>query len=119
MPAREIGPELSRLTLEKAAALKCYWKVSMASIIRRAHDLEKINERQYRYFNSELGRLGYRKCEPAPIPPEEPRLFPEILDVHRSAHGRDAGMLSDLLGLHTHQFHEMYGRGMMRLRIAG
>lgn len=119
MPAREIGPDLSRLTLEKAAALKCYWKVSMAAIIRRAHDLGKINDRQYRYFNAEMNRLGYRKCEPAPIPPEEPRLFAEILEVHRSAHGRNVGALSALLGLRIHQFEEMYGRGLTRLRIAG
>lgn len=119
MPAREIEPELGRLTLEKAAALKCYWKVSMAAIIRRAHDLGRISERQYRYFNVEMGRLGYRRCEPAPIPAEEPRLFREILEVHRSAHGRNPAMLSALLGLHLHQYQELYGRGGPNLRIAG
>lgn len=119
MPAREIGPELSRLTLEKAAALKCFWKVSMASIVRRAYDLGRITERQYRYLYTELSRLGYRKCEPAAIPPEEPQLFREVLEVHRSAHGRNPAMLSTLLGLHLHQYNDTYGRGILRLRIAG
>jgi Zn-dependent peptidase ImmA (M78 family)/DNA-binding XRE family transcriptional regulator len=118
MPGREIGPELSRLTLEKAAALKCYWKVSMAAIIRRAYDLEKITERQYRYFYAELARRGYRKCEPAPIPPEEPELFREILDVHRTAHGRDVTQLSSMLGLHEHQFRRDYWQSALGLRIA-
>ena len=119
MPAREIGPELSRMTLQKAAALKCYWKVSMASIIRRAYDLGKMNERVYRYFNAEMSRLGYRQCEPAMIPPEEPQMFREILNVHRTAHGRSVAQLSDLLGMREHQFREEYWQETLNLRIAG
>jgi Zn-dependent peptidase ImmA (M78 family)/DNA-binding XRE family transcriptional regulator len=119
MPAREVGPELSRLTLQRAAALKCYWKVSMAAIIRRAYDLKKMTERTYRYFNTELSRLGYRRCEPALIPPEEPQMFREILDVHRTAHGRTVAQLSDLLGMREHQFREDYWQETLNLRIAG
>lgn len=119
MPAREIAPELSRMSLQKAAALKCFWKVSMAAIIRRAHDLEKITDRQYQYFNAEMRRLGYYRCEPALIPAEEPRLFREILEVHRSSHGRSVAMLSELLGLHEHQFIDTYGSPVPNLRIAG
>jgi len=119
MPAEEIETELSGLTLRKAAALKCYWKVSMAAIIRRAFDLGKITERQYRYFNAELSRLGYRKCEPAPIPPEEPRMLQEILRVHRVSHGRSTDELSELMGLYADQFTGIYGHDGPRLRIAG
>jgi Zn-dependent peptidase ImmA (M78 family)/transcriptional regulator with XRE-family HTH domain len=119
MPAREIGPELSRLTLQKAAALKCYWKVSMAAIIRRAFDLGKITERQYRYFNIEMTKRGYRKCEPAPIPAEEPALFRAILDVHRNHHHRSPAELSDLLGMFEHQFRREFWQSTLGLRIAG
>ena len=119
MPAREIASELTRLTLEKAAALKCYWKVSMAAIIRRARDLEKINEPQYRYFCMELSRRGYRKCEPAPIPAEEPGLFRDIVDLHRKVHGRNAAQLSDLLGMHEHKFKDELNNLLTGIRIAG
>jgi Zn-dependent peptidase ImmA (M78 family)/DNA-binding XRE family transcriptional regulator len=119
MPAREIAPELGRLTLQKAAALKCYWKVSMAAIIRRAFDLGKISERQYRYFNIEMGRRGYKKCEPAPIPAEEPALFRAILDVHQKDHQRSPAELSALLGMFEHQFRREFWQSTLGLRIAG
>lgn len=108
MPAREIAGELTSLSLQKIAALKCYWKTSMASIIRRAYDLNKFTERQYTYFNTEMAKRGYKKCEPAIIPAEEPRMFNEIIAVHRRAHGRDVTQLSYMLGLHEHQFREIY-----------
>lgn len=119
MPAREIGPELSRLTLQKAAALKCYWKVSMAAIIRRAFDLRRITERQYRYFNVEMSKRGYKKCEPAPIPAEEPSLFRAILEVHRNEYHRSPAELSDLLGMFEHQFRRDFWQAALGLRIAG
>lgn len=118
MPAREIGPELSGLNLPKAAALKSYWKASMAAIIRRAFDLEKITERQYRFLNMELGKRGYRKCEPVPIPPEEPELFREVLDVYRKAHKQGPRELSDLLGMHEHQFRAEFWQGVAGVRLA-
>jgi Zn-dependent peptidase ImmA (M78 family)/DNA-binding XRE family transcriptional regulator len=119
MPAREIRDELGRLTLQKAAALKCYWKVSMAALIRRAFDLGKISERQYRYFNIELSRRGYKKCEPVPIPSEEPGLLRDILDVHRRDHRRTPAELSELLGMHEHQFRGEFWQSSLGLRIAG
>jgi hypothetical protein len=90
-----------------------------AAIIVRAYHLDKITEPQYRYFNAELSRLGSRKREPALIPPEEPQMFREILEVHRSEHGRDVATLSRMLGLHEHQFREMYGPSTLCLRIEG
>jgi Zn-dependent peptidase ImmA (M78 family) len=36
MPAKEIGPQLARMSLRRAAQLKPNWKVSMASLIYRA-----------------------------------------------------------------------------------
>ncbi|HMO86467.1 MAG TPA: XRE family transcriptional regulator [Lacipirellulaceae bacterium] len=118
MPAREIGSELVGLTLQKAASLKSCWKVSMAAIIRHAYRLKKISERQYRYLNMELSKRGYKKCEPVPIPPEEPQLLREVLDVHRRAHNRGAKYLSDLLQMKEDRFRDEYWRGMSGLRIA-
>lgn len=118
MPAREIASELNRLTLQKAAALKCYWKVSMAAIVWRAYTLEKITERQYRYFNTQMSMLGYRKCEPAPIPREEPRLFDEVMRMHRRSHGRTIEQLACMLGMYEEQFRAEYWQTATGLRIA-
>ena len=118
MPAREIGDELRQLTLPKAAALKSYWKVSMAAIIWRAYQLEKITERQYRYLNVQLSSRGYKRCEPVPIPPEEPELLKDILHAHKRHHARNVATLSAMLGMYEHQFQEQFWRGLAGLRIA-
>lgn len=118
MPAREIASELSSLSLQKAAALKSCWKVSMAAIIRHAYRLGKISERQYRYLFMEMSRRGYRTCEPLPIPQEEPEMFREIIAVHRQAHGRTTKALSEMLGMHEQRFIEDYWRSTSRLKIA-
>src|SRR5262249_10300310 len=64
MPGREIVAELNPFSLHRAAALKPYWKISMAALVRRAHDLKCISNRKYEYLNTQLAKLGYKKCEP-------------------------------------------------------
>lgn len=117
MPAEEIGSDLEGMTLERAAELKAYWRVSMAAIIRRARDLEQISARHYRTLCMQMSSLGYRKCEPIPIPPEEPQLFSAVLDVLRTHHRRSDHDLSEMMGLHLPQFTEKYGHGFTGLRL--
>lgn len=117
MPADEIGRELSNLSLPKAAALKSYWKVSMAAIVFHAHALGKITERQYRYLNMQLAKCGYKKREPVPIPQEEPALFGAIMDVHRTHYGRSDEELADMLGMFPDEFREKFGYGSSGLKL--
>ncbi len=117
MPAREIVSELGQFSLHKAAALKSYWKASMAAIVRRARDLRCISDRKYEYMNMQLAALGYKKCEPVPIPAEEPRIMREILAVHRHSHARTVKELSDLLALPEEQFRSMYWADLSGLRL--
>lgn len=118
MPAREVGRELRGLTLSRAAALKSYWKTSMASIIRRAYDLEFLTERQYRYLYMELSKRGYRKCEPVEVKPEQPALFDEIIRLHRTTLRKSARELSAQLGMHEHQFRDEFWKGSAGVRLA-
>jgi Zn-dependent peptidase ImmA (M78 family) len=117
MPADEIKPELRRLTLEKAAAMKSYWKVSIAALIRRARDLETISERQYRQFFMLLSKFGYRKAEPIPLPREQPRLFDEIIDAHRRYHQHDDAEIAERLGMYEADFQVRFGHGLNGLRL--
>lgn len=117
MPAAEIGPELHSLTLPKAAALKSSWKVSMQALIVRAFQLGKISENQYQYLFRQLSAKGYRKCEPAPIPPEEPDMFTDLLDCHRKSIGWSHQKLSDFLGELEHNFRACYGHNFSNFRL--
>jgi len=107
-PAKEIKPDLRSLTMAKLSPLKHYWKVSMAALIRRAHDLNQINDRQYRRFYTKLNHLNYRMNEPNPIPQEEPHLIKKIIEVHRTSHSYSTAELSLAASLRVEEFHSVY-----------
>lgn len=119
MPANEIERDLRNLTLAKASALKSYWKVSMAAIIRRALSLDKITQNQYEYLFKQMGTLGYRFQEPVPIPPEEPALLPEMVSVFRRASGTSIRDISSYLGMREDDFRSDYLKGLAGVRLVG
>ena len=55
MPEREIRSDLRPpLTIARLAALKPYWKVSMAALARRAWNVGTIDQNRYRRLFTEL-----------------------------------------------------------------
>lgn len=107
-PAREIKPSLDNLNLEKLAALKQYWKVSMASFIYNAKSLNKITENQARYLYAQLGRLGYRTSEPFEPPKEQPRLFYDLFQFHLTQLNYTLPQLSELLAVEEDEIKSLY-----------
>ena len=83
MPEPSIKSGLRNINYEKAYYLKSYWKVSMASLFRRAKDLGVINQNRYVALNCYMSQLGYRKTEPNPIMKEYPSLFKEIIQSYQ------------------------------------
>lgn len=82
MPRTDIRPSLSNIDVRRAAQLKCYWRTAMSSIIRRARDTKAIDQTRYTSLMVMMSRRGYRKAEPLPIEPEQPKLLGNILRVH-------------------------------------
>lgn len=118
MPAREIADELNNFNLGTASRLKPYWRVSMQALIRRAFDLKKITERQYRSFNSQMSQLGYKKDEPCPIPPESPSVLNDLIEVFRKELGYSLPQLSKLALSDPHHFERLFlAKNAPRLRI--
>lgn len=116
MPARDVSPFLAGgMTIAKAAQLKQHWRCSMASIIRRAHTLGKIDNAKYKSLNVQMSQLKYRKVEPGEFPHEEPRILGDVLTVFRDDHGYSEQELASVVGLHNHEFHACFGTGR-RLR---
>lgn len=92
MPAADIRPRLRNLRFRDLGALKPLWRVSLAALIRRAHDLDEITDRQYRWFNMQLNKLpGGRKQEPGEFSHEEPRLVRHLIEHYE----RDLGYSRD------------------------
>ncbi len=104
MPADEIADQLDGLTLQQAAMLKQRWKVSMAALVKRAHDLGRISEYKYRSLNVSLSSQGYKLAEPFPIDPEEPQAARQVVELHCTALGYDKFDLAKLLFSPDQQF---------------
>jgi Zn-dependent peptidase ImmA (M78 family)/DNA-binding XRE family transcriptional regulator len=94
MPGQEIRPELANLTLPRLAILKPRWKVAMSALIRRAHQLGQITDRQQKSFFMRFSQLGYRKHEPVEIAVETPTLIQQTIGIHRRDHGYSVSDLS-------------------------
>ena len=71
------------ITLSVIVALKPRWQVSMQALIRRAHDLRILSDRQYHYLFEQLGARGWRTQEPAnlDIPVEKPRAIRQLAET--------------------------------------
>lgn len=82
-PAADIRPFLLNLNLEKLASLKRHWRISMACILRRAQDTERISDYKAQQLWKLMSKLGYRTQEPVLVPQEELTLLPEVIRVHR------------------------------------
>ena len=119
MPADEIESDLGNMTLPKAAALKGYWKVSMASIIVRAFQLKKISEPQYKYLFQQIGIRGYKKQEPVIVESETPNMFRDILGFYRMSLRKGAKEVADLLGESEQGFMSEHGASFSTFRLVG
>jgi Zn-dependent peptidase ImmA (M78 family) len=110
MPEREIKPQLSgnKLTIQKLADLKRYWKVSMQAILYWATTLECATENQARYLWSQFNSLRIRVKEPIEIPVEKPSLLKEIINSFTHKLGYTKDELLDLVKLNAKDFNELY-----------
>lgn len=110
-PAAEIRPALSNLTtsdFRRLMALKTEWGMSMAALIRRAHDIDTISDRQYREFQVRLGKLGWRTGEPGEVARETPTSVDKVIDLHRTHNKHDDGELARLARMTEASFRRHY-----------
>jgi Zn-dependent peptidase ImmA (M78 family)/transcriptional regulator with XRE-family HTH domain len=112
MPAAEIGINLRHLTIDKAAQLKRFWRVSMQAIIKRAADLGRISPRHYQTLFTQMSKNGWRMKEPVQIEPESPTVLRDIFWVHMREHGVVTEGLADTMFLtDPREFIKTYGDG--------
>lgn len=119
MPAADIAPDLRGITLEKAAALKPYWKVSVGSLLYKAKTLKSVDEGQMQYLWRKRSALGWNTKEPESLdfPNEQPTLLNALLQNMQDDLGYSLEELSTALHLHLDEISQMYGvkqRPMLR-----
>lgn len=111
MPARDCAPHLERVSLQRLAALKPYWRVSMAALLVRATDLKRVSPRAAQVLWMQMA--PYRRQEPPELnlEPETPSLLQEILDLHRKTFGFGLPEFAKLLCAKPAELVAMYGLG--------
>lgn len=107
MPARQIRSELGDLSLAKLAVLKEKWRVSMAALVRRAHDLDVIPEARYRKLNIDLSTAGYRTHEPVVLAPDCPTLV--LRSVNRQLQHDSAASVANRHGMSLNDLEALTG----------
>lgn len=108
MPEQEIKPLLYNLNLRELAELKRRWRVSMRSLIRRAHDLEVINNQSYRNFQMFFSKKGYNKQEPVYLPIEIPTILSNTLKLYKEELGYSDMDLMNVMTLEYDDYSELF-----------
>lgn len=126
-PANEIAEDLVGLTTRdfpRLLQLKSQWGLSVAALVRRAHDLDLISPRQYKEFFIKISRLGWRTFEPGDVPIEQPRTLRRVMEVHLNEHDYAVADLAEAARMTVDPFRRVYqppetdGRPTRRLRLA-
>ncbi len=117
MPKKDIAAHLKPLSLQRLPQLKMYWKVSMAALIRRANDLRKITNVQYKSLMTQISRLGYRKKEPVELVPEETKTITLILNLHLQSHKFTRQELSKIAGAAEDDIYTVFLANHSHLRV--
>lgn len=118
MPESDCRGDLLRFGFSKLGPLKQYWGLSKAAIIRRARNLELINNNTYTYLQIELGRKGERKRETGVVEIDEPTLLNELLKAYVEGLGYTDEELVSLLKISKDDFLKLFrSNKAARIRI--
>jgi Zn-dependent peptidase ImmA (M78 family)/transcriptional regulator with XRE-family HTH domain len=107
MPTATISSVLEGATVPRLAKLKPEWGVSMAALLRRARDLGRITESQYKQINIEFSKAGYRTREPVELPREKPSIIRRTID-DRLAAGESIQSIAQSALMTDTQFRHVY-----------
>lgn len=84
MPASNVLADAPRHpTIEQLIQIKKRWKVSVAALAHRLHELKALTDWHYRTINVEMGRRGYRTDEPDPIHRETSQVLNKVFAALR------------------------------------
>ncbi len=108
MPAREARAELEGINLERALRLKLKWRMSAQFVIRKARDVGSIKDQRYQSLCAYISKLGYRKHEPNPLPPETPTTLRRLVGMHVNRLGYRADDVCGLVFSFEEEFNSQF-----------
>lgn len=108
IPEDDIAPHWGKVTIDRLAALKPYWRVSMAALLYRATELKKVSAPISKILWAQMNERGYKRQEPLALTPEEPTILRDILELHCTHYGYDLAELSKALIANPSRLMAMY-----------
>lgn len=85
---------------------KRYFKVSAMAMTRRAHELRRLTDWEYRQTCSALTAQGYRSSEPNGIASERSKVFSFVAQTNRNK-GLSSNTISEEIGLTVQELHDL------------
>lgn len=79
----------SKITLSSLTMLKTQWGVSIKALIRRARELEVIDQERAVSLYKQISARGWNRTEPGYVPREKPRAFRKLVEI---SYGQGAGV---------------------------
>jgi Zn-dependent peptidase ImmA (M78 family) len=112
----ELGARRTRINPQELLSLKHAYGLSMAAWIYRARDVSVITQRMAQGFFRFFSSRGWRQREPGePCPPEQARLFEQLLFHALAEDIVSTSKAAELLGMSISAFRQ---RELTRLRDA-
>jgi Zn-dependent peptidase ImmA (M78 family)/transcriptional regulator with XRE-family HTH domain len=110
MPAASIARELpTSVDIDRLLMLKARWRVSLQALIRRARDVGRLTDSQYRSGMTRLSVRGWRAREPGDAGPiEEPMLVEAAVEQLDREKGLSVRDLASAIGLGTEDTIALY-----------
>jgi Zn-dependent peptidase ImmA (M78 family)/transcriptional regulator with XRE-family HTH domain len=101
MPTKDIMKDFYNLSLDRFMALKLHWRVSMQSLIYKAHTSGKMTDSAFRYYMMNMSKRGWRSKEPVELTNvrEQPRIMRQLVKSHLGPLQYSIEDLASLTGL--------------------
>jgi Zn-dependent peptidase ImmA (M78 family)/DNA-binding XRE family transcriptional regulator len=107
MPKADISFDLRKARkVADFADLKRKWKISMAALMRRSHELGYVTDTQYRYLMQSMAQ--YRIEEPVKTPLEIPTLFDELIAQYKNEYHYSDNDLLQVLTISEEMYNDLY-----------
>lgn len=111
MPTDEIREDLAGLTTRdfpRLVELKTKWRVSVGALVKKAHTLNIISDRQFKEFRIRMAQMGWNVSEPVQLPPETPRLVSSLIEQRRHELGENDDAIARAALMTTAAFRRHY-----------
>ncbi|MEP2447766.1 MAG: XRE family transcriptional regulator [Balneola sp.] len=111
LPEVSFSRDFAYPTLEHYKVLKSKWKVSIALLVYRSHQLELINDRTYKNLQINISKRGWRKNEPLEdlIELETPSLAQRAFDLIFKEKLISVQEMEDKIGLFSAEIEKICG----------